>query len=138
MLWFDALARTRGEAAVEPVKSVGYDEWAGIAATVAAPADADDPHALLTPADVATLAAIERIEIGAHTANHPILASANLAVQRRELLEYSRWCLIAAQQSSQPGETPAAAPSAATPSDPPPATLRPRPPARPLLDVPVA
>ena len=87
MLWFDAVARTRGEAAVEPLKSASYEEWAALAASLAVPTPDDDPHALLTPVEIATLSAIDGIEVGAHTASHPILASASLAVQRREILE---------------------------------------------------
>jgi peptidoglycan/xylan/chitin deacetylase (PgdA/CDA1 family) len=87
MLWFDAVARTDSEAAVEPLKGASYEEWAARAASLAVPTSDDDPHALLTPVEIATLSAIDGMEVGAHTANHPILASASLAVQRREILE---------------------------------------------------
>lgn len=86
MLWFDAVARTLGEAAVEPLKRVSHEEWAASAA-FDIPTRDDDPHALLTPGDVATLAASGRIEIGGHTATHPILAAASAAEQRTEIAE---------------------------------------------------
>jgi len=87
MLWFDAVAQTRGESAVEPLKTASYEEWAAQAASLMVPISDDDPHALLTPVEIATLSAIDGLEVGAHTANHPILASASPAVQRGEILE---------------------------------------------------
>ena len=39
----------------------------------------------MTPAELATLAAVEGIEIGGHTVRHPILARAPAAVQRGEI-----------------------------------------------------
>src|SRR5207302_9659128 len=66
MLWFDAVARTFGEAARECLQRATHEEWAASAA-LGIPTRDDDPHALLTPAEVATLAATGRIEVGAHT-----------------------------------------------------------------------
>src|SRR5207245_15052 len=91
LLWFDAVARRRGEAAVEPLKRVSHAEWEAAAAP-SVPASDDDPQALLTPDDVAAVSAGDTFEVGAHTANHPILASAAPDVQRCEIAENKR-CL---------------------------------------------
>lgn len=91
LLWFDAVARKRGEAAVEPLKSVSHQEWeAGVGTGV--PTSGDDPQALLTPDEVGALSSVDGFEVGAHTANHPILASATPDVQRSEIAENKR-CL---------------------------------------------
>jgi peptidoglycan/xylan/chitin deacetylase (PgdA/CDA1 family) len=85
LLWFDAVAARDGEAAVQQWKSRSYDEWLDACASRTPAVGDDDPRALLTPADVAALSRQEGIEIGAHTARHPILARAPAAVQRAEI-----------------------------------------------------
>jgi peptidoglycan/xylan/chitin deacetylase (PgdA/CDA1 family) len=86
LLWFDAVAATDGEAAVEPWKSRRYEEWRAATASTHTVRD-DDPRALLTPADVAALGRQAGIEIGAHTARHPILSCASPTDQLAEIEE---------------------------------------------------
>ncbi len=85
LLWFDAVAEAEGEAAVEPWKSRRYQEWRVTSRTHAV--TDDDPRALLTPSDIAALSRQAGIEIGAHTARHPILACASAAEQFAEIEE---------------------------------------------------
>ena len=87
LLWYDALARARGERAVEPWKSAPYGEWRAACARLAGPASEEDPNAPLTPALIHALATGGDVEVGGHTAGHPILARADLADQRREILD---------------------------------------------------
>jgi peptidoglycan/xylan/chitin deacetylase (PgdA/CDA1 family) len=47
--------------------------------------DECDPCALMTPEELAMLAAVKGVEIGGHTARHPILSRASSAEQRREI-----------------------------------------------------
>jgi peptidoglycan/xylan/chitin deacetylase (PgdA/CDA1 family) len=84
MLWFDALAERDGEAAVEGWKSRAYNEWSDRCPT-RLPVKADDPRALLTVAELQTLSRQRRIEIGAHTETHPILARGSAEQQRGEI-----------------------------------------------------
>ena len=86
LLWFDAVAASDGEDAVERWKSRRYDEWRTTAARTPSVNDGD-PRALLTPSDVAALARQASIEIGAHTARHPILSCASPAEQFTEIEE---------------------------------------------------
>lgn len=83
--WFDALAEREGEAAVEILKTLPYDQWRVRVEAAAMPVASDDPHAPLAPEELRQLAAHPLIEIGAHTATHPILACAPLDVQIDEI-----------------------------------------------------
>jgi peptidoglycan/xylan/chitin deacetylase (PgdA/CDA1 family) len=85
LLWFDHVARRDGEAAVDSWKSRHYDEWRRDCADVAPVVAGSDPNALMAPDEVATLARQGGIEIGAHTARHPILAHATPAQQIDEI-----------------------------------------------------
>jgi peptidoglycan/xylan/chitin deacetylase (PgdA/CDA1 family) len=85
LLWYDAVARERGEAAAERAKTLSFAEWQVLAATLDRPAAVGDPHAPLTPEQIRELS-IGAIEIGGHTARHPILARAPLAEQRAEIV----------------------------------------------------
>lgn len=87
LLWFDDLAAREGERAVGPWKTRPYAEW--LAACAASPREVavDDPRALMTPDDVGALSRQPGIEIGSHTARHPILAQATAAEQRAEIEE---------------------------------------------------
>src|SRR5262249_52923966 len=87
LLWYDALARAKGEPAIEPLKSASYREWHAACARLVEPAAEEDPNALLTPALVQALATGGDVEVGGHSAGHPILARADLADQRREILD---------------------------------------------------
>ncbi len=84
MLWFDHVAARDGEDAVEALKSKPYGWWREIVAD-APEISGDDPRALLTPDELRTLADTPGIEIGGHTARHPILAHAPAADQCREI-----------------------------------------------------
>jgi peptidoglycan/xylan/chitin deacetylase (PgdA/CDA1 family) len=85
LLWFDHVALRDGDAAVDQWKARSYREWRQCAD--AAPSVPDDhPCALMTPAEAATLARQPGIEIGAHTARHPILSHADAAAQRDEIV----------------------------------------------------
>ena len=86
VLWFDDLAAREGEESVEAWKSRDYDAWQA-ACTSTSPLPDDDPRALMRPAELATLAGMEGIEIGGHTARHPILARASGGKQRHEIVE---------------------------------------------------
>jgi peptidoglycan/xylan/chitin deacetylase (PgdA/CDA1 family) len=92
LLWFDDLASRNGEDAVEPWKARGYGSWLEACAVGTAAVADDDPRALLTPVEVAQLSRQPGIEIGAHTARHPVLAFAAPADQRAEI-EQSRAAL---------------------------------------------
>ncbi len=92
LMWFDAVAAREGEEAVQSWKSRGYGEWLDACASRTPAVGDDDPRALLTPAEVAALSRQTGIEIGAHTARHPILAHASAAEQRAEI-EQSRTAL---------------------------------------------
>ena len=85
-LWFDAVAEREGPAAAEAWKSRDYDSWRKTAADAAVLAE-DDPRILMTPDELATLSRMEGIEIGGHTAGHPILARATEAQQRAEIAQ---------------------------------------------------
>ena len=95
LLWFDAVAARDGEAAVEPWKARGYAEWLKACAADTPPVADEDARALLTPAEVGALSREPGIEIGSHTARHPILAHATPAQQRAEIedsrLALARW-----------------------------------------------
>ena len=86
VLWFDDLAAREGEESVETWKSRDYEEWKA-ACTPIAPLTDDDPRALMRPAELAVLASLDGIEIGGHTARHPILARASACQQRLEIEE---------------------------------------------------
>ena len=45
LFWHDAVARTHGEAAVEPLKNVPFEQWQRVTTECQLPSSADDPHA---------------------------------------------------------------------------------------------
>ncbi|MBI3403200.1 MAG: polysaccharide deacetylase family protein [Acidobacteria bacterium] len=87
LLWFDDVAARGGESAVEPWKARDYADWLPACAQHTQEVGLDDPRALLTPAEVRELSLQPGIEIGSHTARHPILAHATAAEQRAEIAE---------------------------------------------------
>jgi peptidoglycan/xylan/chitin deacetylase (PgdA/CDA1 family) len=93
LLWYDAVARARGEAAVEPLKAAPWSEWRALAPVAAA---AGDPAEVLTVEEVRQIAAGGRCEIGSHSAAHPILARAPRDQQRAQIADDQRqleaWC----------------------------------------------
>lgn len=86
LLWFDAVAAHDGEAAVEPWKSREYDDWAASCADTPGVHD-DDPRALMTSDELGALSRRNGIEIGGHTARHPILAHASRERQCGEIAQ---------------------------------------------------
>jgi peptidoglycan/xylan/chitin deacetylase (PgdA/CDA1 family) len=86
LLWYDAVARRRGEAEVERIKTRPFGEWEAAAAAASQPADDGDPNAPLTLAELKTLADVPGIEIGGHTAAHAILARGSREEQRVQIL----------------------------------------------------
>lgn len=83
--WYDAVARRAGEAEVERLKTVPYREWRRLCDRYALPAADGDPCAPLTVAEIRALASMPGIELGGHTASHPILAMASVDEQSREI-----------------------------------------------------
>ncbi len=85
LLWFDHVAARDGEAEVERWKSCDYERWVATCADTPAVAD-DDPRALMTADELVAMDRSGRIEIGGHTARHPILARASRQRQRDEVV----------------------------------------------------
>ncbi|MFI5177446.1 MAG: polysaccharide deacetylase family protein [Vicinamibacterales bacterium] len=85
LLWFDDVAAREGEGAVEEWKARPYADWLTACAADTRAVAADDPRALLTGTEVGVLSRQPGIEIGGHTARHPILAHATAAEQRAEI-----------------------------------------------------
>ena len=85
LTWYDAVARRLGEAEAERLKTVPYEEWRRLCEENAEPADDSDPCAPLTVSELGALARTTDIEIGGHTAGHPVLAQADLETQREEI-----------------------------------------------------
>ena len=83
--WFDALGARAGESAVEAAKALRYAEWRAVAESWREPAHQDDPLAPLSPDELRQLSAHPLIEVGNHTARHPILARGTAAEQQREI-----------------------------------------------------
>jgi peptidoglycan/xylan/chitin deacetylase (PgdA/CDA1 family) len=96
LFWFDALARARGEAAVERAKELPEAEWRQVVAETAADALPGDPCAPLAVDELKELAGAPGITIGGHTVAHPILSRLDGAAQeeeiafgRRQLMEWT-------------------------------------------------
>jgi peptidoglycan/xylan/chitin deacetylase (PgdA/CDA1 family) len=92
LLWYDAMARARGEDEVQRIKTLPFDEWEVLQAAWSRPAREADPDAPLTVAEVRALAETPGMEIGAHTAAHPILARGSVEQQRAQIAR-SKACL---------------------------------------------
>jgi peptidoglycan/xylan/chitin deacetylase (PgdA/CDA1 family) len=86
LLWFDQVAEAHGEEEVEGWKARDYDQWLEQCAATAQ-VDDDDPRALMTSEEIAALSRSPLVEIGSHTARHPILARATRDQQREEIGE---------------------------------------------------
>ena len=84
MLWFDEVAAHHGPDALEDWKEKTYAAWLKECSDTPKVPDGD-PRALMTPGELKALAGMKGIEIGGHTARHPILANAPAAEQRREI-----------------------------------------------------
>jgi peptidoglycan/xylan/chitin deacetylase (PgdA/CDA1 family) len=77
LLWYDAAARSLGEAEVEAMAKLPYAEWQKAAAKLDKKVCNDDPNAPLTVEELKMLSAIPGIEIGGHTSTHVRLTMAN-------------------------------------------------------------
>lgn len=86
LFWYDAVARVRGEAEVERLKTVPFAQWRTCVDTFDARPEDGDPYAPLSIAELRTLAAAPGIEIGGHSSQHPILAQAGADEQRRQVV----------------------------------------------------
>jgi peptidoglycan/xylan/chitin deacetylase (PgdA/CDA1 family) len=85
LFWYDAVARTLDEAAVDQLKTASYENWRAALDAQPAPVATASVLTPLRPRDVAALASDPLIEIGAHTHTHPILRHAPPAVQEQEI-----------------------------------------------------
>jgi peptidoglycan/xylan/chitin deacetylase (PgdA/CDA1 family) len=85
LTWYDAVARRLGEREVERLKAMPHEEWRRLCEKSAEPAENGDPCAPLTVREIRALADTPGIEIGGHTASHPILARAGHETQREEI-----------------------------------------------------
>lgn len=85
LFWYDAVASAKGDAAVESMKALPYAEWRRATEECDRAVSRDDPRAPLDTDEVGQLAAHPLIEIGGHTASHPILMRAPVDVQAAEI-----------------------------------------------------
>jgi peptidoglycan/xylan/chitin deacetylase (PgdA/CDA1 family) len=85
LFWFDAAARAGGLPEVERLKGLPYAAWQQEVARLDLRPGDGDPLAPMAVDELRALAAAPGIEIGGHTATHPILARAGRAEQRREI-----------------------------------------------------
>jgi peptidoglycan/xylan/chitin deacetylase (PgdA/CDA1 family) len=83
--WFDTVARLRGEAEVERLKTAPYRLWREETARLERAVGAEDPAATLSPAELRGVAARASCEVGGHTAAHPVLSRAEREDQRTEI-----------------------------------------------------
>jgi peptidoglycan/xylan/chitin deacetylase (PgdA/CDA1 family) len=110
--WHDAVARAKGEQAVQDAKQLSCAKWMALCETHQTTLADDDPCAPLRPDEVRELCESGLVEIGGHTASHCILARAPLATQREEILadhkQLSAWTGRAvsafAYPNGRPGE----------------------------------
>ncbi len=84
-LWFDAVAARGGEAAVDEWKRRDYTAWLAACGADTPQVSDDDPCAMMDTEEIGALSRQSGVEIGAHTARHPILARAAAADQRAEI-----------------------------------------------------
>jgi peptidoglycan/xylan/chitin deacetylase (PgdA/CDA1 family) len=84
LFWHDALARAHGESEVERAKRLPFGEWQALSAASSRPVEVGDASAPLTVSEIKALAGT-LVEIGAHTADHAILARADREEQRGQI-----------------------------------------------------
>lgn len=87
MFWYDSVAASHGEAAVDEIKKAGYDEWRKVFEDARRQVSADAPMAPLSAHELQKLSTHRLIEIGGHSHRHPILARADTVTQREEIVE---------------------------------------------------
>jgi peptidoglycan/xylan/chitin deacetylase (PgdA/CDA1 family) len=90
LLWYDAAARSFGEAKVESLADLPYGEWHETCTKLPKSIANHDPHAPLTVQEIKALAAMPGIEIGGHTVSHARLAKASRNEQFQEVLRNKR------------------------------------------------
>jgi peptidoglycan/xylan/chitin deacetylase (PgdA/CDA1 family) len=83
--WWDAVARARGEAAVEPLKALPYEQWQREIEACACAINEADACAPMTSTETRVWAETPGCEVGAHTATHAILSRAVNDQQRGEI-----------------------------------------------------
>jgi len=83
--WYDAVARNLGESQAERMKTLPYREWRRVCDALARPANESDPCSPLTVRELQALARVPGIELGGHSASHPILAMADREEQLAEI-----------------------------------------------------
>jgi peptidoglycan/xylan/chitin deacetylase (PgdA/CDA1 family) len=86
LAWYDAVARNLGEDQAERMKTLPYREWRRVSETLARPANEADPCSPLSVPEVRLLSEVPGIELGGHSASHPILALADREQQRDEIV----------------------------------------------------
>lgn len=87
LAWHDAVARRFGQDEVDRLKRSAEAEWRTVVQRLLQSVVDDDPEAMLCARDIRALADMPGVEVGAHTASHIILANADLALQRAEILQ---------------------------------------------------
>ena len=87
MFWYDSVAAAHGEHAVAAMKNATYAEWLEHFERARRPVSPDAPTAPLSATELQRLAAHPLIEIGGHSHRHPILARADQAAQREEIVD---------------------------------------------------
>ena len=90
LLWYDAAARSFGEAKVESLSDLPYGKWQETCTKLPKSIANHDPHAPLTVQEIKALAAMPGIEIGGHTVSHARLAKASRNEQFHEVLRNKR------------------------------------------------
>jgi len=83
--WYDAVALRDGEKEVQRLKRVPFEEWSIATHAARREVAENDPHAPLTIGEIGELGQ-NGVELGGHTASHPILARADCAEQHSEIL----------------------------------------------------
>jgi peptidoglycan/xylan/chitin deacetylase (PgdA/CDA1 family) len=86
LFWHDAVALVHGDAEVERMKTLPFDKWKRLTDECSQTVNDDDPHAPLSVAEVRALANTPGMEIGSHTAAHPILSRASLEQQYDQIV----------------------------------------------------
>jgi peptidoglycan/xylan/chitin deacetylase (PgdA/CDA1 family) len=87
MFWYDAVASSRGERAVDELKNAAYDEWRDVFEHSRRPVAPDAPTAPLSASELQQLSAHPLVEVGGHSHRHPILARADTVAQREEIVD---------------------------------------------------
>ena len=90
LFWHDAVARQRGEAAVEAMKELPYETWRRTCDELAV-TSREDEASPLSAMEISSLARCEGITIGGHTVSHAILSRAEPRQQLEEIRVNKAW-----------------------------------------------